>query len=136
MGGPITRSDSRLVAAFFALVFVVYTFVYPYIAAVNNPNENVRTYMTMAIVEGHTFRIDDIVLRHGWVNDMARAPETHMKAEAAFAFCSRAPASCHLYSVKAPAASYLGVPAYWVMTRFAHPPDAKATPDEKAAWLR
>ncbi len=58
-----------------SLLFVVFTCVYPYMAWVNNPNENVRTYMTMAIVEQHTFKIDKIVERHGWVNDMAKAPD-------------------------------------------------------------
>ena len=131
-----TRADARLTAVFFALTFVVYTLVFPYISVVNNPNENVRTYMTMAIVEGRTFRIDDIVGRHGWVNDMARAPETKMSASNAAAFCAEHPGKCHLYSVKAPAVSYLGVPAYWAMTRIAKPPTLEASPEARTAWLR
>ena len=113
---------------FFALALVVFTAVFPYIHVVNNPNENVRTYMTMAIVEGHTFRIDDIVLRHGWVNDMAVAPD-------------KVTGERHLYSVKAPAVSYMGVPFYWALTKiaphFKHPvPTLASTPDEKVWWLR
>ena len=71
----IGRKNRLIVRVFFALLFVVFTCIYPYIGALNNPNENVRTYMTMAIVEQHTFRIDQIVQRHGWVNDMAAAPD-------------------------------------------------------------
>ena len=60
--------------------------------------------MTMAIVEGHTFKINDIVGRYGWTNDMAAVPE--------------ADGTRSLYSVKAPAASYAGVPFYWAMTKY------------------
>ena len=132
----ITRAERRLVFAFFVLLFGIYTCVYPYITVVNNPNENVRTYMTMAIVENHTFRIDDIVTRQGWVNDMARAPETKMKAADAIAFCNQMTGPCHLYSVKAPAVSYLGVPIYWAFTRFSHPPKLETPPDERISWMR
>ena len=72
---PYDRTPSRSCRVFFALVALVFTCVYPFIGWVNNPNENVRTYMTMALVEEHTFRIDTIVGRYGWVNDMASVPE-------------------------------------------------------------
>ena len=82
----------------------------------NNPNENVHTYMTMSLVEQHTLRIDDIVARYGWVNDMARAPD---KKTGEF----------HRYSVKGPAVSYAGIPAYWVFEKlaphFKHPVPTK-----------
>ena len=78
---------------FFTLVAVVFTCVYPLILGVNNPNENARTYMTMALVEEHTLRVDDIRDRYGWTNDMARVP-------------GPAPGEEHYYSVKAPAVSY------------------------------
>ena len=115
------------VKAFFVLVFVVYTGVFPYIGAVNNPNENVRTYMTMALVEDRSFKIDRIVERHGWTNDMARAPD---KKTGVF----------HLYSVKAPAVSYAGVVPYFVFTklmpRFGRPvPGLTSPPEERARWL-
>lgn len=120
-------STPAFVKAFFALAFVVYVGLFPYIGAVNNPNENVRTYMTMALVEGYTFKIDAIVERHGWTNDMARAPD---KKTGAF----------HLYSVKAPAVSYAGVPVYWaftkIMPRLGRPvPSPTSTPEVKAKWL-
>ena len=120
--------ERRVVAVFFALAFVVYTCVFPYIAAINNPNENVRVYMTMALVEQHTFKIDTIVERHGWTNDMARAP-------------TKGTGELHYYSVKAPAVSYAGVPVYWAFTkiapRFGHAVPTNATPpEEKTWWLR
>lgn len=111
-----------------ALAFLPFVCVFPYIGVVNNPNENVRTYMTMALVEEHTFRIDKIVERHGWVNDMAKAPDKRTGEP-------------HLYSVKAPAISYAGVPIYWAFTKIAprlgieHPKNA-STPEVKLAWMR
>lgn len=120
------RTASRwLVRAVLAILFLAFTCIYPYIGTVNNPNENVRTYMTMAIVEHHTFRIDKIVERHGWVNDMARAPD-------------KKTGESHLYSVKAPAVSYAGVPFYFALTKlgprygYAIP----TNPSENVRWLR
>jgi hypothetical protein len=121
------RRAPPIVWVFFALVAVVYTCVSPYIASVNNPNENVRTYMTMAIVEEHSFRIDDVVARYGWVNDMARVPDPGGKF--------------HYASVKGPATSFSGVPFYWVFSKvarwFGHPvPTLRTPPAERAWWLR
>src|SRR5215472_2722461 len=127
--GPKAEMDSpRAVTAFFVLTLVVYTCVSPYIAAVNNPNENTRTYMTMAIVENHTFRLDRIVARQGWVSDMARVPD-------------QTPEGSHLASVKGPATSYLGVPVYWVFTKvapwFGHKvPTELSPPLERLWWMR
>ncbi len=113
--------------AFFVLVALVFTCVYPYFSWVNNPNENVRTYMTMAIVEEHTFRIDKLVERYGWVNDMASVPEPD--------------GGRHLFSVKGPAVSYAGVPVYWLMTKLAprfgfHVPTDDATTPTRQAWFQ
>jgi hypothetical protein len=115
------------VRVFFALTFVVYTCVSPYIGAINNPNENVRTYMTMAIVEQHTFRIDKMIERHGWINDMARVPEKS--------------GDFHFASVKGPAVSYFGVPFYWAFVKvarwFGHPvPTERSPPADREWWLR
>lgn len=122
------RSDRWVVRIVLALALLVFTGSYPYLAAVNNPNENVRTYMTMALVEQQTLRIDAIVERHGWVNDMARAPD-------------KKTGELHYYSVKAPAISYAGVPVYWAFTKiaphFGHPmPRVGAPPIALAWWLR
>jgi hypothetical protein len=95
---PRRRPGARLRHAYAVLLAVLFTSAFPFLHGLNNPNENVRTYMTMAIVDAHTFRIDDLIARYGWTNDMAKAPDKD--------------GVTHLYSVKAPATSYLGVPVY------------------------
>ena len=121
----ISRKNRLIVRVFFALLFVVFTTIYPYIGALNNPNENVRTYMTMAIVDFHTFRIDDVLKRHGYVNDMAKAPDPITKQP-------------HLYSIKAPAIGYMGVPVYWAFGKiapfFGHPIPTPTTPIAERQW--
>lgn len=72
-----------------------YLYAFPYQPEINNPNENVRFYMTAAIVEEHSYIIDTLRARWGWVNDAAVKDG-------------------HAYSVKAPGASELGVPGYWL----------------------
>ncbi len=124
---PTSTPTPPVVGTFFVLVAMVFTCVYPYLPWINNPNENVRTYMTMAIVEEHTFKIDNLVKRYGWVNDMAAVPEP------------KGPK--HLYSVKGPAISYAGVPFYWAMTKVAphlgYPVATDATPLPQArAWFQ
>jgi hypothetical protein len=124
---PTMTPTTPAVRTFFAFVVMVFTCVYPYLSWINNPNENVRTYMTMAIVEEHTFKIDSIVKRYGWVNDMAAVPQ---------------PGGAHqMYSVKAPAVSYAGVPVYWAMTKIAprlgYPVATDTTPVPQArAWFQ
>lgn len=103
--------------------------VFPYNHATNNPNENVRTYMTMAIVENHTFCIDKILERFWWVNDMALVP-------------GPAQGEAHRFSVKAPATSYMGVPVYWVWSRMIAPrlghryPTEQSSIEDKIWWVR
>jgi hypothetical protein len=92
-------SEKRIVRIFFVLCALPFFFVFPYIGAFNNPNENVRTYMTMAVVEDGTFEINDVVRRFGWVNDMAKVPHP----DGTFSY----------YSLKGPANSYAGIPVYW-----------------------
>jgi hypothetical protein len=89
--------------------------VFPYAERINNPNENVRLYMTAAIVEHGTYRVDELRARWGWVNDCAKFED-------------------HYYSVKAPGTSFLGVPAYaayYFYTRWAEAPFERTT----ALWL-
>ncbi len=119
----------RAVGVFFALTFVVFTCVFPYMAWLNNPDENVRVYMTMAIVQDHTFQIDETVARMGWVNGavLARAPD---KAGVP-----------HYYAIKAPAISYAAVPFYWAFTKiaphFGHPePTVASSIPERIWWMR
>jgi hypothetical protein len=120
--------ERRWVCVFFVLVALPLLGISPYIGVINNPNENVRTYMTMALIEDHTFKIDDVVRRFGWVNDMAKVPGKDGQPD-------------HHYSVKAPAVSYAGLPFYWAFRKIAiglhHvPPSFTWRPEERAWWLR
>lgn len=130
------------VRLFFALCVLPMFLVFPYWAQMNNPNENVRTYMTMGIVEHRTFCIDKLVERFGWTNDMARVPGPlghPVTPEQAAAFGI---AEAHYFSVKAPATSYAGVPVYWLFSRAIAPlaghhfPDAHSKPDDISWWLK
>ncbi len=75
------------------LLAAAYLYPVPYFPKVHNPNENVRIYMSAAIIEDGTYAIDGIRKRWGWVNDAAELDGKH-------------------YSVKAPATSFLALPAY------------------------
>ncbi|MGZ3417279.1 MAG: hypothetical protein ACXVEE_05395 [Polyangiales bacterium] len=125
MGRPLRAAWwTRIILA---LVGVVFLGVFPYLTAVNNPNENVRTFMTMAIVERGTLKIDHLVERHGWINDMAKVPD---KA-----------GTEHLFSVKGPLVSYLGVPPYWAFVKLeamrgVRPPVPTDSVAIKRDWLR
>jgi hypothetical protein len=82
---------SRAIAL--SLCAFAYLYVFPYQSRLNNPNENVRFYMTAALVEEGRYEIDGMRARWGWVNDAATRDG-------------------HFYSVKAPGSSWLGVPGY------------------------
>lgn len=88
---------------FWALLAIVYLLVYPHQQALNNPNENTRVYLTMALVDEGSFSLDYPVRLFGWTNDMARVPHTPTSED---------PARFHYASVKGPLTSYLGVPVY------------------------
>jgi len=92
-----------------------YLYAFPYQPEINNPNENVRFYMTAAIVEEHSYIIDTLRARWGWVNDAAVKDG-------------------HAYSVKAPGASELGVPGYWL---YAQVQRARGLPIDRvvALWI-
>ncbi|MEM7447898.1 MAG: hypothetical protein AAF355_06630 [Myxococcota bacterium] len=87
--------------------------VFPYFPKVNNPNENVRLYMTAALVEEGTYAIDTQRQKWGWTNDAAcveRHPDGRRRpCEHSY---SVKPWTRHHYSVKAPGTSLLGVPFY------------------------
>jgi hypothetical protein len=98
----VVRVDARPTVArtalSVALLALLYLWVFPYHAQVNNPNENVRVYMTVAIVDDHTFAINRVERDWGYVNDKAIKDG-------------------RLYSSKGPGTSYLGVPVYWLLTK-------------------
>ena len=81
----------------FLLVAFATLAVFPYTPAINNPNENVRVYMTRALVQHHTLDISKVEAEWGWVNDKARN-------------------GTRVFSSKAPGASLLGVPVLAAQT--------------------
>ncbi len=111
---------------FFGLLFVAFVCVFPYNQRLDNPNENARVYTTMAIVQDHTFAVNQVIRRFGTVEDLAVVDEDGVKTR---------------YSVKGPATSYLGVPVYWAFTKIApllghRVPTDYTTQAEMTWWLR
>jgi len=152
-GGRALWVAPRATTAFFLLLFVVFTCVEPYLSGVNNPNENTRTYLTMAIVEEHSFRLDKIVERQGWTGDLGRSSLGPPGKDGAPGRPGASPPQRRpldprvrtsqdddrfYISVKAPATSYLGVPFYWAFTKIAprlgHPIPTEASPPAERAW--
>jgi hypothetical protein len=121
------RGPRRL---FFFLVLLPMLCVFPYLRAVNNPNEFVRVFTAVSIVENHTFSIDEQVTMWGWVNDMARVP-------------SKENGQPHYFMVKAPGVVYAGVPGYFLFSKVIapvlgkhYPNVATSTLEERMWWLR
>jgi hypothetical protein len=100
------------------VVTLAYLYVFPYTERINNPNENVRIWMTRAIVEHHVLNIDKVSREWGYVNDKATN-------------------GGHLYSSKAPGTSFLGVPVLFVEAKL-HRLLGMAPPTKRQAtlWLR
>lgn len=79
----------------YLLIAWLYVATSPYHRGLNNPNEMVRVYMSVAAVEDGTLAIDPVIRRWGMVDDKAVRDGA-------------------LYSSKAPLQSLVGVPAYLV----------------------
>jgi hypothetical protein len=92
------------------LCCAAYLIASPYFERLNNPNENVRVWATRAIVANHVLNIDAVEREWGWTNDKAKNEH-------------------HVYSGKAPGATFVGVPVLWVQTKL---PGKHAT----TFWLR
>jgi hypothetical protein len=123
---PLPREQRWFVAIFFALVALPFFGVFPYIGVVMNPNENTRTYMTIAAVEHRTFQLDPVVARFGWINDMASVRNKQGVS--------------HYYSVKGPLNSFAGVPVYWLQCKLAKwrghpPPQVTDSGDRRNEWF-
>ncbi|MCA9529083.1 MAG: hypothetical protein KC543_02975 [Myxococcales bacterium] len=100
-------------AAATGLVAFVLLYVFPCFPTLNNPNENVRFYMTASLVEDGTYAIDAVRARWGRVNDGACVDLAPDGARSPCTTPEPAPGVVrHRYSVKAPGTSWLGVPAY------------------------
>jgi hypothetical protein len=82
-----------------ALVASAYLLVFPYFGKLNNPNENVRVWLTRAIAAHGTLAIDQVEREWGPVSD-------------------RAAFGGHHHSGKAPGTSLLGVPVLFVVGLF------------------
>ncbi len=102
----------RATLASVALCAAAWLYVFPYYPALNNPNENVRVYMTAAIVEEGQYAIEGMRERWGWVNDAACVDRLAGGGRAPCDGPPPAGATRSYYSVKAPGASFLGVPGY------------------------
>ena len=118
-----------------------YLYLFPYWPKINNPNENVRMYMTRAIVDHGTMAIGrrtriggrnqdgaSVYDELGYVNDKALTCDDP----------SNKPPNCSgtLYSAKAPGTSYLGVPAYALAKTAYSALDQPLTKDATIYWLR
>lgn len=76
-----------------AVCTIAYLYAAPLFPAINNPNENVRFYMTAALVEEGSYEISTMRQRWGWTNDAAELDGRY-------------------FSVKAPGTSFVGLPGY------------------------
>ncbi len=101
--------------AVWVAVAAAYLLVFPFFAAVNNPNENVRIYTTRAIVADGTFELGGVLRAWGPVGDKA-------------VFEGR------LYSSKAPGVSLLGVPVLAAQTALWKVAGAGAPSLRAATW--
>jgi hypothetical protein len=81
-----------------------YLYFFPFFEHLRNPNENVRVFMVMAVVDHGTFALNRVIAERGPVDDRA----TNVAQRCAGA---GAPEPC-TYSSKAPGTSYLGIPVY------------------------
>jgi hypothetical protein len=116
---------------FFVLVLLPMLCVFPYLRGINNPNEFVRVFTVINLVENGSYRIDEPVQIWGWVNDMAKVPGKD--------------GADHYFMVKGPGAVYMGLPGYFVFSKIVAPllgkhyPSPRAKPvsnEEKLWWLR
>lgn len=102
--------------------------VFPYMRAINNPNEFVRVFTAMAMVEQGTFAVDDQINVFGHTNDLTRPlPKSDGKS--------------HYYMVKAPGVVYLGVPGYFIFSKIIAPltkhtyPTMTSSQEDRLWWL-
>jgi hypothetical protein len=98
---PAPREAPWRRQAAWLLVALAYLFPFPYYARINNPNENARIWATRAIVEHGVLNVDAVEREWGYVNDKAKN-------------------DLHVYSGKAPGATFLGVPVLAVHTKLRH----------------
>jgi len=98
---PLAPESALRRHAAWLLVTLAYLLAFPYFERLNNPNENARVWATRAIVEHGVLNIDEVQREWGYVNDKAKNDK-------------------HVYSGKAPGASFLGVPVLAAQTKLRH----------------
>lgn len=116
-----------------ALFAGAWLYVFPHYPQLNNPNENVRIYMTAALVEEHGYEISRFRARWGWTNDAACVDHA---PDGTLAPCSGRTERDHhrrYFSVKAPLASWMAVPGYAIARAFQ---DAPMQRDDGLWWMR
>ena len=101
-----------------ALFVGVWLYVFPYFASLSNPNENVRLYMTAALVDEGSYEISSIRQRWGWVNDAACVQDVVGVLSPCTGVMPQG-GERRYYSVKAPLASFLAIPGY-VVAKWVH----------------
>ena len=116
---------------FVALVGCISLYLFPYQPEINNPNENVRFYMTAALVDEGSFEIGTIRERWGWTNDAACVERDALGSPSPCVGRPAAGSTRSHYSVKAPGTSYLGVPGYALYRAIAGPELDRA----RALWF-
>jgi len=89
-------SERRREILFFAAIFVLLAYSFPYFEKIHSANELPRVYLTHAMIEDGTFAIDRGVKRWGRTADMS-------------------PSGGHTFSNKAPGSSFLAIPGYLVL---------------------
>ncbi len=98
-------------------VVILYVWSFPYFELLNSPNEVVRLYMTLAIVDHGSYDIEPVCQRYTWVND-------------------RSVVGDRAYSSKAPGASLAGVPFYLAAKGWAGIRGRALERSEIVRWLR
>ncbi|MEO0325961.1 MAG: hypothetical protein AAF447_23625 [Myxococcota bacterium] len=111
------------------LVSLAYTLVVPLYPAINNPNENVRLYMSAALAERGAYEITPYRHRWGWTNDAACVEVAADGSRSACVGPGRG-AEREYFSVKAPGLSLAGALPYAALLE---QPGRDALP--RVAWL-
>jgi hypothetical protein len=129
MRGRARAPKHKRIRLFFVLCVLPFFALLPYLRVVNNPNELVRVFTTMSLVDDGTLAVDEQVATYGWVNDMAHVPSKFDGGK------------IHYFMVKTPLSTYLGVPVYFVYGKVQalfghHHPTETTAAEAKLDWLR
>lgn len=133
LGGPPAIPSLRRSLAATTFFIITWLLVFPYFGELNNPNENVRVYMTAALVDHGTYEISEERARWGWVNDGACVEHREndlLPCEGGWQ------GERFYYSVKAPLTSFLGIPGYLIAKALHSTADSSAPFADILWWVR